>query len=331
VISLAAAAEPVSFSGKTVTMIVGFAAGGGTDASGRLLANYLGKYLPGSPAIVVQNIPGADGLTAMNYFVQQVKPDGLTITMGSGSVSDPRHYRDPLSHFDPNKFRFIGGVGRGGSILVLRKDAERRLYDKSAAPVAVGATSRPTAQMESAAWGIRYLGWNAKWVTGYPGTNELLNALERGEVDMTSTSGVVSVQDLLDRGVVDVIAQLGTVDQRRLSDKSGLGAAPLFRSMMDHKIADPLEAKAFAYWRGLTEIDKWLAAPPGTPDDVVAAYRTAYQKLVENADFIKQSKTLSEDFAPLTYQEAETLIHTLGDTPPEATQFIDAMLHSQGL
>ena len=105
------AAEPPSFKGKTVTMIIGYAPGGGTDLTGRLLASFLGRHLPGEPTIVVQNIPGADGMTAMNFFVQQTKPDGLTLTMGSGSQAEPTHYRKPLSRFDPTKFGFVGGVG----------------------------------------------------------------------------------------------------------------------------------------------------------------------------------------------------------------------------
>ena len=80
----ALANEPVSFKGKTVTMIIGFAGGGGTDIAGRLIAAHLGKYLPGQPNVIVQNMPGAEGMTAMNFFGNQAKPDGLTITMGSG-------------------------------------------------------------------------------------------------------------------------------------------------------------------------------------------------------------------------------------------------------
>src|SRR5438128_326217 len=82
------AQEPNSFEGKTITMIIGFAAGGGTDAYGRLVAAFLGKYLPGSPTVVVRNVPGADGVTAMNYLVQQVAPDGYTITTASSTSAD---------------------------------------------------------------------------------------------------------------------------------------------------------------------------------------------------------------------------------------------------
>src|SRR5262249_54820808 len=73
------ATEPVSFGGKTVTMIIGSAPGGGTDASGRVIARFLGDYLPGKPAVIVKNIPGAQGMTSMNYFANQVPHDGLTL------------------------------------------------------------------------------------------------------------------------------------------------------------------------------------------------------------------------------------------------------------
>src|SRR3954453_7713296 len=105
------AQEPVSFQGKQILMVIGYAAGGGTDTAGRLIAANLGKHLPGNPTIVVQNVPGGDGMVALNYIVQQTKPDGLTITMGSGTQIDPLHSRKPQAKYDPKDFNFIGGAG----------------------------------------------------------------------------------------------------------------------------------------------------------------------------------------------------------------------------
>src|SRR3954471_18663407 len=78
----AAAADPVSFKDKTITMIIPTTAGAGTDISARLLLKFFGKYLPGSPSTVASNLPAGHGTPAMNYLVQQAKPDGLTIAMG---------------------------------------------------------------------------------------------------------------------------------------------------------------------------------------------------------------------------------------------------------
>src|SRR6476660_2956416 len=76
------ATEAVSFEGKTVTIVIGSAPGGTTDASARLMAAGLSKHLPGKPSVVVQSKPGAHSLTAMNYFAEQVKPDGYTLAVG---------------------------------------------------------------------------------------------------------------------------------------------------------------------------------------------------------------------------------------------------------
>src|SRR3954470_6102970 len=130
-----AAAQTPALQGKTVTMIVGFAAGGGTDAFGRLVANFLASQLPGAPSMIVRNVPGAEGITAMNYVVQQVVPDGYTIVMGSSTTADPLNYRKPQSHFDPTAFGVVGGVGRGGSAILISKEAEARLHDRRARPV----------------------------------------------------------------------------------------------------------------------------------------------------------------------------------------------------
>src|SRR5829696_5443820 len=107
----AQAQEPVSFQGKQVMMIIGSAPGGGTDTSGRVIANFIAAHLPGKPSVIVRNIPGAQGLTAMNHFVKQVAPDGHTLTMGSTTQADPLFYRKPAALFDPTKFPMIGGVG----------------------------------------------------------------------------------------------------------------------------------------------------------------------------------------------------------------------------
>src|SRR5262249_13527920 len=187
----ARAHAPVSFRGKTIVVIVGSPAGGGTDASARLIASLMANYLPGKPAVLVRNIPGAQGITAMNYFVKQVAPDGLTVIMASTTQADPLLYRKPQAQFDPTTFGFVGGVGRGGTVLLPRKEAEMRLHDKRAGPAVMGALGGvPRSGMQITAWGIEFLGWNAKWVLGYRGTSDLMIALERGEIDMTSTANL---------------------------------------------------------------------------------------------------------------------------------------------
>jgi tripartite-type tricarboxylate transporter receptor subunit TctC len=328
----AIAQAPVSFEGKTVTMLVGFTAGGGTDASARSIAPFLAKYLPGNPSVIVSNMPGADGMIAMNSFVQRAKPDGLTVTMGSTTLSDPLQYRRPQAHFDPTKFKFIGGLGRGGTILVIRADAEKRLHDKTAPPVIMGSIGGvPRSGMQSTAWGIAYLGWNAKWVVGYRGTKELFLALERGEIDMTATGNLGEVQRMLDTGVVKILTQTGTSKNGQRLPRPEFGSAPILASLVEGRINDPLEKQSFAYWTNLTSIDKWLALPPDTPEPIVKAYQQAYDQMASDRDFLALGQKISEEIEPQPGADVARIVNTLGSIPPAAIEQIDIMLRKQGL
>ncbi len=330
--SVAQAQGSGSFSGKTITLIISSAAGGGTDAYGRLAGVFLEKYLPGAPNIVPRNIPGADGLTAMNYMVQQVAPDGYTVVASSNTMADPLNFRKPQSQFNPVDFVVIGGAGRGGEVLLINKDATKRLHDKQAAPAIMGSLSGiPRSGMQMTAWGIEVLGWNAKWVIGYRGTNELTLALERGEIDMTSTGNLFLIQRLIETGKFEILAQSGTLKNGVLAARPEFGNAPLFTKMMEGKIKDPLASKAFDYWSTIAVTDKWLALPPKSPKAVADTYRDAYAKIMHDPDFIDRGKKISDDFVPLSATEVETLIHRLGSLPPEATEYMTVILRKQGL
>ena len=136
-----ASAQPVSFKGKTVTMIIGYPAGGGTDISGRLIAAVLAKHLPGEPTVTTQNMPGAEGMMALNYFVRKPSPTGSRSQWVRG-----RKPNRPITEIRnrttiPPNSSIIGGVGRGGSALIINRAAEPRLYAQEPAPVIMGTTS----------------------------------------------------------------------------------------------------------------------------------------------------------------------------------------------
>lgn len=328
----AIAQGPVTFEGKTITMIIGYPPGGGTDVSGRLIAQYLAKHLPGSPNIVVHNMPGADGVTAMNFFAQQVKPDGLTLTMGASQQGDPIHYRKPQSKYDATKLKFVGGVGRGGSTVVIRKDAEPRLYDKTKPPVIMGSVGGiPRSGVLTTAWGIALLDWNAKWVLGYPGTNDLFVALERGEIEMTASSNLFQVAKLLETGKVKVLTQTGIMTDGKVLARTEFSEVPVFADQVKGKPSDPLLQKGFDYWFSLVMLDKWLALPVDTPEPIVRVYREAFNKMVKDPEFLARGKKMSEDFEAQSAIDVETLIKTLGQTPPEALDYIRDMLKKQGI
>ncbi|MEA2990185.1 MAG: hypothetical protein QOG83_2896, partial [Alphaproteobacteria bacterium] len=330
--SAAAAQDAASFQGKTVAMVVGSAPGGGTDAYGRLVAGSLPAYLPGSPTIVVRNVAGADGIVAMNFMVQQAVPDGFTITAVPNTVADPLNYRKPQAHYDPTTFGVIGGAGRGGEVLLISRDAEKRLTDKQAAPVIMGSLGGvPRSGMQMTAWGVELLGWNAKWVIGYRGSNELTLALERGEIDMTATGNLFLIRKLVDTGKFKILVQSGTLKNGVIESRPDFGDAPIMTKMLDGKLNDPLAAKAFEYWSSIAVTDKWLALPPKSAKPMLDLYRDAYGKIIRDAEFLERARRISEDFSPMTSTDVETLIHRLGSLPPQAIDYMTVILRKQGL
>jgi tripartite-type tricarboxylate transporter receptor subunit TctC len=243
-------------------------------------------------------------MVALNYLVQQTKPDGLTITMGSGTQVDPLHSRKPQVKYDPAKFAFIGGAGRGGTALLINKEAAKRIFDKKADPVIMGALSgMPRSGMQMTAWGKEFLDWNVKWVVGYRGTNDLSVALERGEIDMTSTGSIPLVQKLLATGKFEILAQSGIVENGKFIPRPEFGNAPIISERMMGKIKDPTASKGFDYWSALNSMDKWLALPPDTPKAIVDAYRKAFLEMTRDPLYLERGT----DFAPTTYQDIETL------------------------
>ncbi len=331
-LSQAAQAQDAEQDNKTITMIVGNPAGGTADLAGRFMAQFLTKYLPGNPAIVIRNIPGADGKVGMNYFVRQAKPDGLMIATGVGSPLDPRNYRDANTLYDPLKFHFIGGVSRGGTFQVVNKSALPRLSNKIAPPVTVGAIDGTRSGEQVISWGIELLGWNAKWVVGYRASTETTIALERGEVDLTSSGSSILVRRLTDTGKFQVLCQSGIVVDGKMRRRSDFADVPTMAELIDGKLTDPGALDAFNYLEAMTSIDPWMALPPNTPSSVVATYREAFKKATADPEFIEKGKRISEDIRPMFHGDFELLVKTASDRlTPAAEAYIKAMQVKQGI
>jgi putative tricarboxylic transport membrane protein len=328
----AAAQESISFKGKTIAMIVGSPAGGGTDATGRLIAPFLSRYLTGNPTVIVRNVPGADGVVAFNYFVQQAKPDGLTAIAGGGPDIDPLRYRVPQAHYDPVKFEYVGGAGRGGTTMVIKSAAVRRLYDRAAPPVTMGIVAAiPRSGELIAAWGIGFLGWHAKWITGYPGTNALMLALQQGEIDMTATANLFALREPIASGSIKVLVQSGTLQNGRIVPRPEFADVPLLSDELVGRMNDPIAVKSFNYWRAVTLVDKFLALPPGTPGSIVEVYRKAYREIAADPQFATLGRKISEVFTPLSDRDVTSQVEAVAATPADAIGYLDTILRRQGL
>lgn len=320
--------DVISFEGKSVKMIIPTTAGGGTDISARLLARFLGKYLPGNPTIVPQNMPGGGGVTPLNFFAQQVKPDGLTISFSSSTEADPLTYRAKQAQYEPAKFGIIGGFGFGDEMMVIRTEALPRLYDRTQPPVAMGVVAgQPRGGMRMTLWGNLYLGWNTKWVTGYPGSSDILLALERGEIDMTAFAREYITDKLTDPRKFKVLYADGRSLHARPSGRADFDNAPKFIKEMEGKITDPKMQAAFDYWRA-GFLYKWITLPPNTPRAIVDVYRDAFMKVAADPEFDKAADQVMQGYTILPPEEMEQAIKYLAATSDEVLKTTESMVRN---
>lgn len=317
------AADPVSFEGETVRVLISERTGGGTDTAGRLLAGFLPKYLPGNPQTIVQNMPGGGGISGANYLALQTKSNGLLVGQFDTTIISPMVLRRDVVKYDLQKFEAVGALNRGGTVLFVRKEDAPRLTDPSAEPVIVGATDGNRYNNAMVLWGAEFLGWNIKYIVGYPGTSALMKAFLQGEIEMTATGNAFILKDMEKEGVAKLLAQSG--DTRRQAFPN----VPTFAQVLGDKKPSGVAWQAYLAWVGPSHIDKWMALPPGTPAAIVQTYRNAFNQVTKDPEFLKLAqKQLSADVRPIPGQKVEEILKEVSDVSDEALEY-GAMLRKK--
>jgi tripartite-type tricarboxylate transporter receptor subunit TctC len=220
----------------------------------------------------------------------------------------------------------IGGVARSGSLLMIRNEARPRLADRSAKPVVVGDSDGIRSWVAMTVWAAEYLGWNLRWIYGYPGSRELQLAIRQGEIDMWATANVKLVKDLQREGVVQVVL---AEDERRREDFPDV---PSFVETLGAKKPTGLAWQAFVGWAGSPELDKFLVAPGGTPEPLVKMLREAFEKVMKDPDVDKEGdKFFGDGWKPIAAERVDTLIRDQISIPKEAKDFITKLRQKYNL
>lgn len=324
--------DAVSYKGKTVTLIINSAAGGGTDLTNRMIGTYLARYLPGEPHVVYRNIAGGGGLKANNYFANQVPPDGLTFLGGSRTQISPTKVRAPQVKYDPAKYEFIGGDANLGTVMVVRGEVAPRLTDPSAAPVVYGDFDGTRSGILLSLWAKEAIGWNLRWVVGYAGQAALSMAVQSGELDAMANQNVARIQPMLASGAFVAVAQIGVRDDSgKLVRRVAFPDVPLFSELILPKL-DGAARTAFQNLYADFLVNKWVALPPGTPKAHVTAHRAAYQKVVRDAEFLKFAQgDMGAEYTPLSGEQLQTIVAELSATSDGDIQFIKALAKKYGV
>jgi tripartite-type tricarboxylate transporter receptor subunit TctC len=327
----AAAQSDVSFAGKAITMTIGFSAGGGVDVYGRTLGRHLVRYLPGHPGLIVLNQLGAGGVVALNDWANRAEPSGLFVTIGAQSQTDPDALIRTRAKYDLTTFNYVGGLSAYSQGLFVSKDALERLYNKSTKPVTMGLVgSTLRSGNYQVLWGAAFLGWNLRWIRGYPSTAELRQALERGEIDMSTFGASNDIDYLLRAGKFAVVSQSGMVKEGKHVSRAILGNAPIMSDLVKGKIKDALAQRAFDYGESVSQVGMWLALPPRTPDRIVATYGEAFAATLNDPQYQEEFARIDPDSPVGSKAELETLIRELAKVSPETLDYIQGELKRQG-
>jgi len=311
------------YRGKTIRVIVGTTSGGLYDRWARLLSQYMPKYIPGNPDMIVQNMPGAGSLVAANYVYGVAKPDGLSLGMFQFYI-----YMDQLTgrrevQFDLRRFNWIGSQEKSQMLLLVRADSPYKSIEdilKAKEPPKCSATSSNDLSYVLAKLLEESLGAKFQLVTGYQGGNEMDLALERGEVVCRGTRPSVyfSREPFITwhkKGFVRLLVQTGRKRDPRLLN------APTIYEIMDKYKASQVSRRVVEVIMAGDDYGRPMVAPPGVPMERVRMLREAYDKSLKDPGLMAQVQKLQmENVDPSTGEELQTLTQRVLDQPAEVIE-----------
>jgi tripartite-type tricarboxylate transporter receptor subunit TctC len=313
-----ARADAVSdfYAGKTLTLIAGFPPGGGYDTYVRVLARHYGKFIPGHPAVVPTNMPGAGSLLSANYLYGKAANDGLTLAMFAASAAMEPLLGNKAALFDATKFSWIGSMSQDIAYCgVWQTPGAAKSFDemltKTAKPTIFGggATSAITFQHPMVLKNV--LGANIRVIPGYPGTREVNLAMHRGEVNGVCGLYVSTINSTFADEVAS--GQLKPVIQMGNKKSTQYGDVP---SVFDYAKTDMDRAVLDVHFKQLL-LGRAIAGPPGIPADRLKALREGLLATMQDKDFRAEADKVGLDIDPASAEEVEALLKRFAAFPPE--------------
>jgi tripartite-type tricarboxylate transporter receptor subunit TctC len=301
---IALAAGPF-YEGKVVRIIVGSSPGGGMDLYARALARHMGRYIPGTPAVIVDNMPGAGFLIATNYLYKIAKPDGLTLGYVNAGVFLSQFLGQPGIEFEARKFGFVGSLNKDNSVCILNRARGIKSIGEwvaSKTPVKLGGMGVATGQDNITRIWQKEIGLPIQLVSPFKGSSDIWLAMQRGEIDgsvWSFDSLKVVMPKALEAG--DIIIVLQAVPK----PLPGLSNVPLWMNL-----AKTNEARQMIELLNIqNELGRPFIVPPETPNDCVEILRKAIQETVKDSEFLAEMEKARMGLEPSTGEELQNGIN----------------------
>jgi tripartite-type tricarboxylate transporter receptor subunit TctC len=311
--------------GKTVTMVIGTAPGGGYDTYARLIARHMPKHLPGNPTFVPQNMPGASHRIATN-FIYAAKPDGLTVGMVDRNMPLLQlngEGPDQGVRYDVNKITWLGSVATGQqALLVASRTGVARATDLATTEVLMGQANPGTPPHVVQVILASVLGWKLKSVFGYSGNSEVVLAINRGEVGGYLASWDAAVQawgDQLRAKTMLPIVIAGDPPKDPL-----LAGVPTAAELFRDKGTEANQLLSLAQ-----EPYKWawpLLAPPEMEARLTTALRTAFLATMADSEFLDEAGRAQFQVNPIPGEQVQADVAQFMRTPKEAADKLDQLI-----
>ena len=317
------------FQGKTIKIVVGTQSGVLYDQWARLIAAHIVKHIPGNPDYIVQNMPGGGHKIAANYLYSVAKPDGLTLI---GSII-PFLYFDQLVgrkevQYDWAKFTWIGSPVRGESQMYMRADTPYKTMEdvrKATEPPRCGALSTAESAYLLPKLFEQALGTKFQLVTGYQGGSDIDLAVERGELHCRAFTieaffAREPYHSWRKKGFVRNIIQTGRKRDPRLPD------VPTTYELMDeYKTPEPSRRLANVILAA-GALGRPMLGPPGIPSDRVQILREAFNKTMNDPEFLAEIKKRNYELEPTPGEELEAIAKEVMSQPPEVIERVKKLL-----
>jgi tripartite-type tricarboxylate transporter receptor subunit TctC len=320
VLSVAVAAQAQNagdfYKGKNVELYIGYSVGGGYDLYARVLARHIGRHIPGNPTIVVKNMEGAGSLRLANWLYRIAPKDGSVFgTIGRGTGFDPLLGQQG-AQFDGTKFTWIGSGNHEVSVCVAFEGRAgiTRFDDLRTKEMTVGGTgaSADTDQFPKVVNGV--LGTKMKVVSGYPGGNDIVLAMERGELQGRCGWSWSSVKATHGSWIAE--KKLNVLVQLSLQKHPDLPDVPLVVDLA--KTDEDRQILKLIFARQV--MGRPFLAPPGIPPDRAEALRKAFMDTMTDPAFVADTEKSQLEVNPVAGDDLQKLVAEIYHTPPEVAK-----------
>jgi tripartite-type tricarboxylate transporter receptor subunit TctC len=317
------------YKGRTVTLIVGYGPGGGYDLFARLMARHLGRYIPGNPTVVVQNMPGAGSLRATNFLYAVAPRDGATVGSFARDMPLLAILRtNTAAVFDPRKFTWLGSssdFSRDAYLLMVRKDAPVNSIEDArrpgGPPIILGGTAEGTTGSDIPLVLRDALGINIKLVTGYPDNGAIFLAVDRGEVN-GRTADLSTMRSLRPEWLLPSGGMRALVQFARTTRHPEFADVPTARELArDRDTRALIEFAELSY-----KISRPFAAPPGVPLERAEALRQAFDAVHKDPQYLEEAAKLGLEVSPIGGQEVLQEIDRIGAAPPSILDHLKRLI-----